>query len=427
MIVSQGYDGASVMSGHCNGVQQCIRKVVPQAIYIHCQAHCLNLVLVDCVKTNPYASEFFALVQSLYVFLSSSKAHVTYLEMQNQLHPQKQTRQLQRLSDTRWACRYLALDVIASTFDSVLATLESIAECNDKAKAIEAIGLLHQVHSFKFVSCLIIFLRIMGLTKALSDQLQKRDIDLAAAADLVVSTADTLRGMRSDTTWKQMYKYITDVAKLHNIDIELPKRRRCRPNVIEGFVSLESSGQRECLDNSEVIKVNIYFPVLDVMLSEIDRRFTRVNLGLMKSLQACHPTSPNFLDPSSLNIFALMYDLNTDFLISECMLAKRTLQGKELQSVVDVIHQVLPLATAFPTLKKLLQISLTISVSTAQCERSFSALKRIKTYLRTTMVEQRLTDIALLSIERDLSCSINLEEVVTAFQRKDKNRTIVLY
>ena len=60
MIVSQGNDGASVMSGHCNGVQQCIRKVVPQAIYIHCQAHCLNLVLVDCVKTNPYASEFFA-------------------------------------------------------------------------------------------------------------------------------------------------------------------------------------------------------------------------------------------------------------------------------------------------------------------------------------------------------------------------------
>ena len=75
--------------------------------------------------------------------MSSSKAHVIYLEMQNQLHPAKQIRQLQRLSDTRWACRYLSLDVIASTFDSILATLDSIAEGNDKPKAIEATGLLH--------------------------------------------------------------------------------------------------------------------------------------------------------------------------------------------------------------------------------------------------------------------------------------------
>ena len=79
--------------------------------------------------------------------MSSSKAHVIYLEIQNQLYPDKQTRQLQRLSDTRWACRYLSLDVIASTFDCILATLDSIAEGNDKPKAIEATGLLYQIHS----------------------------------------------------------------------------------------------------------------------------------------------------------------------------------------------------------------------------------------------------------------------------------------
>uniref|UniRef100_A0A1X7VEV1 TTF-type domain-containing protein n=1 Tax=Amphimedon queenslandica TaxID=400682 RepID=A0A1X7VEV1_AMPQE len=224
--------------------------------------------------TSKQLPRVFALVQFLYAFLSSSKAHVTFVEMQNQLHPQKQTRQLQMLSDTRWACRYLALDVIA--FDSVVATLESIAECNDKAKAIEATGLLHQVKTFKFVSCLIIFLRIIRITKALSDQLQKRDIDLAVADDLVFSTADTLKGMRSDTTWKQIYKYMIGVAKLYIIDTELPKRKRRRPNVIKGFVSLESSGRTECLDNSEVFRVNIYFPVLDVMSSEIDHRFTQI-------------------------------------------------------------------------------------------------------------------------------------------------------
>ena len=43
-IVSQGYDGASVMSGNCSGVQMRIKEVAPMAIYVHCYAHCLNLV-----------------------------------------------------------------------------------------------------------------------------------------------------------------------------------------------------------------------------------------------------------------------------------------------------------------------------------------------------------------------------------------------
>ena len=61
LMVSQGYDGASVMSGHCSRVQQRVRQVAPHAIYVHCHAHVLNLVLVDCVKNNSFASEFFFL------------------------------------------------------------------------------------------------------------------------------------------------------------------------------------------------------------------------------------------------------------------------------------------------------------------------------------------------------------------------------
>ena len=79
-IVSQGYDGASVMSGRCSGVQQRIRKVAPHAVYIHCYAHNLNLGLVDCVKGNSDAREFFSLIQAVYIFISSSKAHTIYIE-----------------------------------------------------------------------------------------------------------------------------------------------------------------------------------------------------------------------------------------------------------------------------------------------------------------------------------------------------------
>ena len=50
-------------------------------------------------------------------------------------------------------------------------------------------------------------------------------------------------------------------------------------------------------------------------------------------------------------------------------------------------------------------------------------IKRIKTYLRTTTTEKRLTDIALLSIENELRDTISLDDVLREFEGKNKNRT----
>ena len=72
-MVSQGYDGAAVMSGQCSGVQKRIQDVAPSTICIHCYAHILNLALVDSVKNVQYCSEFLNLFESLYVFMSNSK------------------------------------------------------------------------------------------------------------------------------------------------------------------------------------------------------------------------------------------------------------------------------------------------------------------------------------------------------------------
>lgn len=43
------------------------------------------------------------------------------------------------------------------------------------------------------------------------------------------------------------------------------------------------------------------------------------------------------------------------------------------------------------------------------------------------MTEKRLADIALLSIENDLSSNLSLDDVVNEFGGKDKNRTIMLF
>lgn len=49
-LVGQGYDGAAVMSGRCNGFAARIKAEAKHAFYVHCSAHCLNLVIVDSVK-----------------------------------------------------------------------------------------------------------------------------------------------------------------------------------------------------------------------------------------------------------------------------------------------------------------------------------------------------------------------------------------
>ena len=65
-----------------------------------------------------------------------------------------------------------------------------------------------------------------------------------------------------------------------------------------------------------------------------------------------------------------LYNLNEQSLSMECTIAKRTLKNKEINSINEVLLELLPLREAFPELVKLLQISLTVAVSTAECERS---------------------------------------------------------
>ena len=153
-IVSQGYDGASVMSGHCAGpgVQRYICDIVPHATctYVHCYAHCLNLVLVDSTKRVSEASDFFSLTETLYVFLSRSVTHAIFRKKQSELQPHRPQRQLQRLSNTRWSCRFLAVDALCSTFESVLATLEEIVNGEDRSRAIEPLVFGHKYKHLSF-------------------------------------------------------------------------------------------------------------------------------------------------------------------------------------------------------------------------------------------------------------------------------------
>ena len=93
---------------------------------------------------------------------------------------------------------------------------------------------------------------------------------------------------------------------------------------------------------------------------ELKRRFTDKNKDIMRALQACCPTSRNFLDTSHLQPLITTYNLDREALNLETQVAKRTLARKELEDISDVLMELAPLKLAFPTAVKLLQIAMTI-------------------------------------------------------------------
>ena len=195
------------------------------------------------------------------------------------------------------------------------------------------------------------------------------------------------------------------------------------------MVILESHRSRNVSSTSNGFKVSVYFPILDGILSELKNRFDSKNIGLIKAVQSCSPSSADFFEMEKLIPLLESYGF-IDKIFSEwnCVLAKRTSadKGQELETINDVLTAVITFKAAFPNSVKLLQLSLTIVVNMAECERSFSALKRIKTYLRSIMSTQHASNLAVLSIKRELSETLSLDEITNLFAAKDKYRRIAL-
>lgn len=83
-------------------------------------------MLVDCTKLIQVVSDFLTLLESIYVFMSASKAHVIFVEKQKQLRPGKQTIELKRLIETQWACRHLVIEAVRKTFGAIPSTLQAM-------------------------------------------------------------------------------------------------------------------------------------------------------------------------------------------------------------------------------------------------------------------------------------------------------------
>jgi len=96
-------------------------------------------------------------------------------------------------------------------------------------------------------------------------------------------------------------------------------------------------------------------------------------------------------------------------------------------NALDILQYLLSndLINIFPNLSISLRILLTMPVTVATGERSFSKLKVIKNYLRSTMKQERLTNLSIISIEREISKNLDITDIVNEFSIK-KSRKVQL-
>ena len=66
----------------------------------------------------------------------------------------------------------------------------------------------------------------------------------------------------------------------------------------------------------------------------------------------------------------------------------------------DLINMLTPYRMAVPALLEIATIAITIPVGTAGCERVFSVMRRVKTWLRCQTTDDRLSDLAILAVHR---------------------------
>ena len=86
------------------------------------------------------------------------------------------------------------------------------------------------------------------------------------------------------------------------------------------------------------------------------------------------------------------------------------------------ILQFVKAADCYPNVSIAYRILLTIPVTVASAERSFSKLKLLRNCLRSTMLQERLNGLAMCSIEQDILDDINLDTVLEDFASRNARR-----
>ena len=217
---------------------------------------------------------------------------------------------------------------------------------------------------------------------------------------------------------------IDDNNTRSNIVISLsPKRPRrtikISSRLADSYVET-TLGARETLDSKTSYRVNLFNTFIDALSTQIQLRFDESNVQFFKCFDFCNPQSADFLKYEVGKPLEEKYKLHfTGTLEADSKFAKAWLKDKvkidEETNTKQVFKELYELKSLIPDVVKFFEIFLSLPVSTASCERCFSAMARVKNFLRNRMTDERLSNLCVLAIEKNETKNIDKDALLEKF------------
>ena len=221
---AQGYDGEANMAGAYRGVQAIIRQRIPDATYVHCKAHSLNLAIGHACKEPLVRNMLGTLQQIAFAFDYSAKRLLAFQDCRSQdaavREEMERRTKLRTLCEMRCASRADSLHTFRTDFPVVVQALENLAEGGDA----KARGYLCSIRQFDFIIALCATEHALSNTVALSTMLVGNSIDLIEAARESTVVITILREERNDQmVWSELFERAKEVAAKCNIEPSVPR------------------------------------------------------------------------------------------------------------------------------------------------------------------------------------------------------------
>ena len=230
---------------------------------------------------------------------------------------------------------------------------------------------------------------------------------------------------------------IIDAKELaKEIDLEnttFPATKEIRVRKQKRLFNYESPDE-PVINPQENFKIKFFFAVLDTAIQSVAERFHQLddhnsNFGFLYNINSLSKELQKNLLKKCQNLERVLThgnckDIDAIQLCDELICIFHRTEGEGITTPYQLLQYVCKtgLCEIFSNLTVALRILLTLPVTVASGERSFSKLKIIKNYLRTTMTQNRLVSLSILSIEKEIAADIDLELVVQEFAEAKARR-----
>ena len=447
-LVGECFDGASNMSGAFRGLAARMKETSPQAIYIHCYAHLLNLALQDTMTHVEVLRNALGTIQSLYNLIESSpKRHALFQSVTLEGDSSSSlVTTLKSQSKTRWSCRWEAVKAIDGQLVRVITVLLQLMNERNSKTYTDSCALLNAVCDFNFVFGLSLLKLILSMTSNLSSYIQAKTMTVITARRTADMTVQTLIDCRSEDSFNALWdrtlvlsREVKDAIKDSRFcfkEAQQPRRKKT-PKRLQALIGETGGGtEQEMITERDYYRVNAFYQSIDMIVAELKSRFDSNDQDILCALGDI--VLNRSTDKNSYSVVSDHYGIDADLLECEKNLFTKFLNDRQSQfddleakspdGIVRILHRC-DLNTVLPVFWRVACILAAIPATSCSAERAFSGLRRMKTYLRSTMGEERLSNLAVINIEREVANRVlesQMEEIINIFARR-KNRNSMFF